>query len=249
MGGSRISTTDVETNVGYRFSEVSLLEAALTHSSAVPPGAVRAGEQLEFLGDAVLDLAIADLLLERFPRKNEGTLSKTRSRLVCTAFLAEKGRQLGLGEALALGRGEDRSGGRDKDSILAAAYEAVLGAIYRDAGFFRTRAIVRRHFKADLGASDVLETHDWKTRFQERTQKQWRELPEYRHVDEEGPPHARTFRVEVWVAGARFAAGEGGSKREAEQNAAESALAQADEIADEMADEAADEAADEGTLD
>jgi len=215
----------IEQRIGYSFRNSSLLEEALTHSSALPAGIVRAGEQLEFLGDAVLDLAIADLLLAQFPDRDEGTLSKCRSRLVCTTSLAEKSRQLGIDRALTLGRGEDRSGGRAKESILAAGYESVLGAIYRDAGFSRTRALVRRHFKKDLAAPDVLQTRDWKTRLQERTQAGWRVLPEYRHAAEEGPAHARRFRVEVWVDGEKLAAGAGGSKREAEQRAAECALA------------------------
>ncbi len=215
---------ELERRIGYRFTDRSLLELALTHSSAVPAGLVRRSEQLEFLGDAVLDLAIADLLLEKFAEENEGVLSKCRSRLVCTASLAGKSRDLGIGEALRLGRGEDNSGGRDKDSILAAAYESVLGAIYSDVGFFRTRAVVRRHFKRDLADDDVLETRDWKTRLQERTQARLRLLPEYRHAAQEGPPHARRFVAEVWVNGEKLASGEGGSKREAEQCAAERAL-------------------------
>ncbi len=219
------SGVGIERRIGYLFSDGSLLEAALTHSSAMPAGVVRAGEQLEFLGDAVLDLAIADLLLVQFPDRDEGALSKCRSRLVCTASLAEKSRQLGIDRVLTLGRGEDRSGGRGKESILAAAYESVLGAVYRDAGFFRTRALVRRHFKKDLAAPDILETRDWKTRLQEQTQALWRVLPEYRHAAEQGPAHARRFQVEVWVDGEKLAAGAGGSKREAEQRAAECALA------------------------
>ena len=210
--------------LGYEFRDSSLLEQALTHPSAIPAGVVRASEQLEFLGDAVLDLAIADILLKRFPDHNEGVLSKCRSRLVCTESLANKSRELGLGEALHLGRGEDHSGGREKVSILANTYEAVLGAIYRDAGFYRTRAVVRRHFKQDLAAPDLLETRDWKTRLQEQTQARWRVLPEYRHAPSEGPPHARRFCVEVWVSDEMLATGTGTSKREAEQTAAECAL-------------------------
>jgi ribonuclease III len=216
--------TAIEEAVGYRFSDTSLLDAALAHSSSLPRGVVRAGEQLEFLGDAVVDLAVADLLLVAFPDAPEGVLSKCRARMVCTASLAAKARELGIGAALRLGRGEERSGGRDKDSILAAAYESVIGAIYRDAGFFRTRAVIRRHFKTELSATDVLETRDWKTQLQERTQARWRVLPEYRVVAEEGPAHARRFRCEVWVEGELLATGAGSSKREAEQDAAASAL-------------------------
>lgn len=214
----------IEEVVGHRFSDPSLLVAALAHSSSLPAGVVRESEQLEFLGDAVLGLAIADLLLAHFPEEAEGVLSKCRARLVCTASLAAKARELGIGDALQLGRGEDRSGGRDKDSILAAAYESVVGAIFRDKGFVRARAAVRRHFAVELHSAEILENHDWKTRLQEQTQASLRVLPEYRVVAEEGPAHARRFRCEVWVDGVMLAAGSGGTKREAEQDAAAIAL-------------------------
>ena len=225
----------VEECIGYRFRERSRLVDALAHSSSLPPGVVRVSEQLEFLGDAVLDLAIADLLFTHFPTEAEGVLSKSRSRLVCTTSLAAKARELGLGDALQLGRGEDRSGGRDKESILAAAYESVLGAIYRDGGFARARAVIARHFAGELKAADLLESRDWKTRLQEHTQANMRVLPEYRVVAEEGPAHARRFRCEVWVAGKMLATGHGVSKREAEQDAAAAAWRQAMAIIEELA--------------
>src|SRR3990170_2432219 len=124
----------VEAHLGYDFRDEALLEAALTHASALPSGPVRSSEQLEFLGDAVINLAIADLLLKAFSAADEGLLSKWRAVLGCTTSLAAKARALELGDALRLGRGEERSGGRAKDSILAAAYEAVLGAVFRDGG-------------------------------------------------------------------------------------------------------------------
>lgn len=214
----------LEERLGYRFRDRDRLIAALSHPSSLPPGVLRVGEQLEFLGDAVLDLAIADILLQRFPEESEGNLSKCRSRLVCTASLAAMARSLGLGEALRLGRGEERSGGRDKESILAAVYESVIGAVFSDGGFARARAVVARHFRAALRAADVLENRDWKTQLQERTQAELRVLPEYRVIDEEGPAHARRFRCEVWVDGHLLAGGVGASKREAEQAAAAAAL-------------------------
>jgi ribonuclease III len=221
---SKEQGAEVEDLGGYRFKDPSLRAAALAHSSSLPPGVVRQSEQLEFLGDAVLDLAIADLLLARFPGEAEGSLSKCRARLVCTTTLAAKARELGIGEALQLGRGEDRSGGRDKDSILAAAYESVIGAIYRDGGFARARTAVRRHFSEELRSDAILENRDWKTILQEQTQARLRILPEYRFVAEDGPAHARRFRCEVWVAGVMLATGRGASKREAEQEAAAVAL-------------------------
>ena len=141
-------TGGLEERIGYRFRDPTLLAAALAHSSALPTGVVRGSEQLEFLGDAVIDLAIADLLLRALPDLDEGRLSKRRAALVRTTTLADKARSLGLGDALVLGRGEERSGGREKDSLLAAVYESVLGAIYRDGGFQRARAVVARHFRA-----------------------------------------------------------------------------------------------------
>jgi ribonuclease-3 len=214
----------LEESLGYEFRSPGLLEAALTHASALPPGVIRACERLEFLGDAVLDLAIADLLLENYPGWDEGRLSKVRARLVQTSSLAAKGRELGLDRALRLGRGEERSGGRRKASILAAVYEAVLGAVFKDGGYSRARSLVARHFAVELMDRDLVGSEDWKTMLQEHTQERYRIVPEYRVVEERGPAHAREFTTEVWVQGTCVGCGEGGSKREAEQQAARVAL-------------------------
>jgi len=222
----------LEQKLGYEFRNRGLLDAALTHASALPAGVVRTSEQLEFLGDAVLDLAIADLLLQSFPQCTEGELSKLRAQLVRTSTLAVKARELGFGRALRLGRGEDRSGGRGKASILAATYEAVLGALYRDAGFQLVKAVVRRHFAREIAAARSLASEDWKTILQERTQAQFRSVPEYRLVEQRGPAHARQFTSEVWVNGVCLASGDGASKRDAEQQAARAALAQLNEAAE-----------------
>ncbi len=233
----------VEERIGYEFRDPALLAEALTHASALPPGMVRAGERYEFLGDAVLDLAIADLLLHAFPEWDEGQLSKRRALLVRTPTLAAKARELGLDEGLRLGRGEDRSGGRTKASILAATYEAVIGAIYREAGFARVRTIIARHFAAELRVGAAMMAQDWKTQLQEQSQAAFRTVPEYRLVEERGPAHARHFTSEVWVGGRLLARGDGTSKREAEQDAARVALevllqenAAAGESADPMAE-------------
>jgi len=215
---------DFEERLGYEFTSTNLLDDALTHASALPPGVVRVGEQLEFLGDAVLDLAIADLLLETFSDWDEGRLSKLRARLVQTSSLAAKGRELGLGDALRLGRGEERSGGRGKASILAAAYEAVLGAVFRDGGYRRARLLVALHFTDELSDEGATASEDWKTMLQEYTQEHYRTVPEYRVTDERGPAHAREFTTEVWVEGKCLGRGAGASKREAEQQAARCAL-------------------------
>jgi ribonuclease-3 len=214
----------LEARLGYVFLDRRLLEAALTHPSALPVGAVRAGEQLEFLGDAVVNLVVADLLMRAFPRLDEGQLSKRRAMMVRTATLAAKARALGVGDALRLGRGEDRSGGRGKSSILACAYESIVGAVFRDAGFERTRAVIGRHFEEDVKRGGLTGAPDWKTLLQERVQARLRTVPEYRHAAEAGPAHARRFTAEVWVAGERIAEGAGTSKRVAEQDAARAAL-------------------------
>jgi ribonuclease III len=214
----------LEQRLGYTFLDRRLLDAALTHTSAQAPGTVRAGEQLEFLGDAVLGVVIADLLLDAFPNLDEGELSKRRAMLVRAPTLADKARAFGIGEALRLGRGEDRGGGRGKASILASTYESVLGAIYRDGGFERAKAVITRHFSEDLERGGMAGAPDWKTTLQERVQARHRVVPEYRLAGEEGPAHARTFTAEVWVADRYLACGRGTSKREAEQQAARAAL-------------------------
>jgi ribonuclease-3 len=214
----------VERRIGYSFRDPGLLAAALTHASSLPAGAVRAGEQLEFLGDAVLDLIVADRLLRRFPDLDEGRLSKGRALLVCERSLAAKARELGLGGVLRLGRGEELSGGSEKDSILAATYEAVIGAVFRAGGLARARALVERHFRSEIESGEPPGDRDWKTLLQERTQAELRTLPEYATIEERGPAHAREFEVEVRVAGRRLARGTGSSKRQAEQQAARAAL-------------------------
>ena len=220
----------IEAQFGYVFRDRGLLEAALTHSSALPPGVVRTSEQLEFLGDAVLGVIIADRLLGKFPDFDEGKLSKCRALLVCSSTLATKAREFNLGEALFLGRGEERSGGREKDSILSATYEAVIGAVFRDGGFVRTRELVERHFQAEVESGWALVGRDWKTILQERTQAGSKTVPEYRIVEEHGPAHAPRFKAEVWVGEQYLGCGEGPSKRSAEQNAAQAALAVPDEV-------------------
>lgn len=216
---------ELERQLGHTFLDPRLLEAALTHTSALSSGVVRASEQLEWLGDAVIGLAIAELLLRACPELDEGQLSKRRAMLVRAATLAAKARALGLGTALRLGRGEDRGGGREKSSILACAYESVIGAVFRDAGFERAKAVVARHFADDLARGGLTGAPDWKTILQEHTQAQSRTVPEYRLAAADGPAHARQFTVEVWVDNALVAQGVGSSKRDAEQDAARQALA------------------------
>ena len=173
--------------LGHRFARPEYLTIAFRHRSAGPEGPNN--EKLEFLGDAVLALAIADVLMSRFPEAREGDLSKMRASLVNAEVLARHARALDLGRRLELGKGEEKSGGRDKLSILAAAYEALLGAVYLDAGYEVARAVVEHHFATDVAAHLTLGLRDYKTELQELTQRLFRETPTYTLVEESGPDH------------------------------------------------------------
>jgi ribonuclease III len=180
-------------------------------------------ETLEFLGDAVLDLAISDLLMRRFPDKSEGDLSKMRAALVNSASLAEKAERLNLGEALRIGKGEDRSGGRKKRSILAGAFEAVVGAVYWDGGYEPARSVIERNFEREFGERK-LGHEDYKTRLQEISQMLFHEPPVYKLVGETGPDHEKRFVTEIFVGGKMLGRGQGRSKKQSEQEAAGMAL-------------------------
>ena len=208
--------------LGYRFRDTELLRRCLTHVSC-GGGMDAHNEALEFLGDAVLSLSISDLLMRRFPERNEGDLSRMRASLVNGRVLAEKARLLRLGEVLRVGKGEERTGGRHKESILAAALEALLGGIYWEAGYDAVRPVVETHFAADLDQGG-LGLDDYKTRLQEVTQRLYRVPPTYRLVRESGPSHDKYFETEIRVDGHLVGEGEGRSKKQAEQEAARRAL-------------------------
>jgi ribonuclease-3 len=218
---------ELEGRLGHHFHSAPLLEQALTHGSrAYESGdASRGNERLEFLGDAVLNLVISERLMALFPDAAEGLLSRARAAAVNTGVLAECAHSLGLGALVRLGRGEDSSGGRGKPSILADVFEAVLGALYLDAGLEVTRAFLVREFADRLLDRDVLRS-DAKTRLQERVQEHGDPAPSYETVAEWGPDHAREFEVVVHVAGQPRGRGVGRSKRAAEQAAARTALDQ-----------------------
>ncbi len=211
--------------LGYRFKDPLLLLRCLTHVSFERKAGEEHNEVLEFLGDAVLDLAVSDLLIRSNPDKSEGVLSKMRAALVNSTVLAEKAAALGLGAALRIGKGEEWSGGRTKPSILAGAFEAVLGGVYKDGGYEAARAVVERFFGADVTAKK-LGQHDYKTRLQEISQMLYREPPVYRIVAATGPDHAKHFVTEIAVGGKVLAVGEGRSKKQSEQEAAQRALAE-----------------------
>lgn len=207
--------------LGYRFRDPLLLRRCLTHVSC--GGADAHNETLEFLGDAVLGLAVSDLLMRRFPQGNEGDLSRMRASLVNRRRLAEKARRLRVGAVLRLGKGEERSGGRRKDSILAASFEAVLGGIYREGGYEVVRRVVESCFAADLDHTG-LGLDDYKTRLQEVSQRLYRVLPAYRLVRQTGPSHDKCFETEIRVGSRLVGQGAGRSKKQSEQEAARQAL-------------------------
>ena len=229
----------IEERLGYRFRNPELLETALTHRSAKPTGSGHNNEKLEFLGDAVLDLAVSDLLMQQFPRYQEGDLSKLRASLVNARVLADKARALALGEALRLGKGEEKNGGRDKESILAAAYEALTGAVYLDRGFVAARRVLARQFKADVNSRPGVGIEDCKTRLQEITQRVFKTIPTYTLVLEAGPDHAKQFVSQISVGERALGKGEGKSKKSAEQAAAMEALRALQEEAAALAPEQA----------
>lgn len=208
--------------IGYRFSSADLLQTALTHRSYGSHN----NERLEFLGDAVLSVIIAEALYERFPEADEGTLSRLRASLVKGETLAARARALDLGGALLLGPGELKSGGFRRDSILAGALEAVIGAVYVDGGLGAARDLVLSIFEEHLhSASQRGMSKDPKTRLQEYLQARHLPLPDYRVLSVEGRDHAQVFRVECVVDGLSAPVeGAGGSRRKAEQDAAAGVL-------------------------
>lgn len=224
----------LEAAVGHEFADLRLLDVALTHRSFInensQPG-LRDNERLEFLGDAVIDLCISDLLMKKYPDYNEGKLSRMRSLLVNEYPLADMGRKFSLGEYLRLGKGEETSGGRNKSSILSNAFEAVVAAIYLDSGFDRVAAVLTRLFEPLLvqNAHDLL-FRDFKTQLQEVSQELFRTIPKYSLMDEYGPDHDKTFVVQLGIANRILTSGMGKSKKEAEQEAARRALEELDII-------------------
>ncbi len=183
-------------------------------------------ERLEFLGDAVVDLAISQRLMERFPDASEGELSKLRALIVNEEALAKIARKIGLGDLLLLGRGEELTGGREKSSVLADALEAVLGAIYKSGGMTRVLELIDRFFTSVLeGVAAGASGQDYKTLLQEDVQNRLRVSPRYRVVNETGPDHEKVFEVEVTIGAEIFARSTGRSKKDAEQAAAQKTLA------------------------
>ncbi len=222
---------ELEKRLGYTFGDRAIILQALTHCSfghevlKEKPTSLRDNERLEFLGDAVLELVLSDILLEVYSDADEGKLSKARASVVNEKSLAELAKSIGIASVVRLGKGEVLTGGGEKPSILSSTFEAIVAAIYLDGGFNAVYPVVRHLFTPMLSAdSSVRVFSDHKTQLQEVIQGKWKLTPTYFLRGTLGPEHARTFEVEVKMGEKHLASGIGASKKEAEQNAARVAL-------------------------
>ena len=216
---------ELEEKLGYRFRNIGFLEHALTHSSYANEhrsSGITSNERLEFLGDSVLGMVVAEYLFATHPNMPEGELTRTRAALVCETSLYEVACTLNLGRYLRLGKGEDAGGGRTRPSILADATEATLAAVYLDGGMEAVRPIIQTYILDKEQEKSV--DRDYKTALQELVQRHPGQAVAYRLIDETGPDHARVFVMEVSVGGKPAGVGRGRSKKEAEQMSAKAAL-------------------------
>lgn len=217
---------ELEAVLGYTFRDRALLEQALRHASWCneqnrdPGGKLGDNQRLEFLGDAVLALTVAQRLMTRFPHAHEGDLSVTRAQVVSEEGLSDVARKLGFGDWLMLGKGEEKSGGRAKPKILADAFEAIVAAVYLDGGFQAAWDLVERLLIERINAAEIKNFYDFKTRLQETAQARLKSTPTYRVVQELGPDHDKRFVVAVTIGEEEWARAVGKSKKEAEQMAA-----------------------------
>ncbi len=219
--------TGLEKKIGHRFRDGSLLETALTHSSFANEsgGSAVCNERLEFLGDSVLGVTVADALYRAFPDMPEGQMTRLRAELVCEQALERAARELELGGCLRLGRGMEHSGGRERGSVLADAVEALIAALYLDAGMDEAARFIRERLLSSLG-DRAAAFIDSKTALQELVQRQSGRVLGYELLSESGPDHDKTFHVRVLLNGRSLGEGTGHSKKEAEQAAAAAALRQ-----------------------
>jgi ribonuclease III len=217
----------LEGRLAYVFRDASLCETALTHKSWMNESQETErsdNERLEFLGDAVLALVTSDLLMRRFPDQPEGDLSKARAAIVNEAGLARVAEILALGQWIFLGRGEEQAGGRQKRSLLANAFEALIGSIYLDGGFTAAFEVTERLFAPIIAEVPSAASKDYKSRLQEIAQARLQMAPSYTVLSEQGPDHAKTFEVAILIGEKEYGRAFGRSKKEAQQNAAERAL-------------------------
>ena len=219
----------LEEKLGYTFQNRALLENALTHSSCANEsrGKLQSNERLEFLGDSILGMVVADHLYRNHPDLPEGVLTRTRAALVCEDSLVLVAEELGLGAYLRLGKGEEAGGGRNRPSIRADAVEAVLAAVYLDGGIGSARKIIQKYILSREVAG-LTKPRDYKTALQELVQRESGQVLAYRLTGEEGPDHNKRFFVEVTLNGTGVGQGSGRSKKEAEQMAAKAAIEKLD---------------------
>ena len=219
---------ELQKKIRYRFKSLDLLDQGLRHKSFVhenPEARGEDNERLEFLGDAVLDLVIGHLIMEGHPDYSEGSLSQLRAAVVNEARLANIARELTLGEYLLLGKGEEMTGGREKNSILAASLEALLAAVYLDGGFKKAFQVISQQFSSPLETAEQEGFYqDFKTVLQELSQKSLKATPRYLLAKEFGPDHNKVFGIKVMIQGKVAGVGAGKTKKEAEQRAAERTL-------------------------
>jgi len=217
---------DLETAIGYRFRDIQLLQNALTHSSYANErwhNSLLSNERLEFLGDSVLGMLVAEYLYRTFPDRPEGELTRMRADMVCEKTLANVANSIGLGEHLLLGHGEERLGGRSRESILADAMESVIAACFLDGGLEAALKFVQRFILVEVPVTR-LHNMDYKTQLQELVQQKKNQVLSYALVGESGPDHDKRFDVEVSLNGAVVGSGFGKSKKRAEQDAARAAI-------------------------
>ena len=217
---------DLETAIGYRFRNITLLQNALTHSSYANErwhNSLLSNERLEFLGDSVLGMLVAEYLYRNFPNRPEGELTRMRADMVCEQTLAAAANRIGLGEHLLLGHGEERFGGRSRDSILADAMESVIAACFLDGGLDAALQFVQKFILVEVPVKK-LHNADYKTALQELVQQKKNQVLMYSLVGQSGPDHDKQFDVEVYLNGNRVGSGSGSSKKRAEQMAAKAAI-------------------------
>ena len=217
---------DLETAIGYRFQNISLLQNALTHSSYANErwhNSLLSNERLEFLGDSVLGMLVAEYLYHNFPNRPEGELTRMRADMVCEQTLAAAANRIGLGSHLLLGHGEEQGGGRKRNSILADAMESVIAACFLDGGMEAALKVVRQFILVEVPVSK-LHNADYKTKLQELVQQKKNQVLSYKLAGQSGPDHDKKFDVEVSLNGNVVGCGSGSSKKRAEQMAAKSAI-------------------------
>ncbi len=225
---SDFSIDQLQQDLGYAFDNLALSTQALTHKSFSneQQGADELhNERLEFLGDAVLELAVSERIYRIYPDISEGGLTRIRAEVVCEKGLAKIARRLNLGSGLRLGRGEEKCGGRTKASLLSDALEALIGAVFLEGGFLAACEVVQKVFAQDIeDSANIRYGTDYKTALQENLQARFGRLPEYQLIKVDGPDHGRIFTIQVNFDDRELGCGEGSSKKQAEQNAASEAL-------------------------